>query len=56
MMEAETLRPDSDHAPAVEKDDSHRHGVEHGFGGEAVAFLDLPERKDSNGLGDDADD
>lgn len=51
MVEAESLRPNPDHAPAVEENDPDGDGVEHGFGGETVAFLNLPEREDANSLG-----
>ena len=56
IVEAEFLRPDSDHSPGVQQDDSNGYGVEHRFGGEAVAFLDVPEAEDSNCLGGDSDD
>ena len=33
VMETEALRPDADHAPAVEKDDAYGDDHEHGLGG-----------------------
>ena len=56
VVEAEVRAPDADHAPAVEQDDAEHDGVEHGFGGEAEAFLGPPEGVDAQGLGGDADD
>lgn len=55
LMEAERLRPDADHAPAVEDDDAHCDDHEHGFGREAVVFLDAPEGADADCLRGDAD-
>ena len=55
-MEAELLRPDSNHSPGVQQDDSDGHSVEHCLGGEAVAFLDVPETEDTYGLGGNSDD
>ena len=55
IVEAEFLRPDSDHSPGVQQDDSNGYGVEHRFGGEAVAFLNVPEAEDTYGLGGDSD-
>lgn len=55
-MESETLRPDANHTPPVQQDDAHRHGVEHGFRRQVVAFLDVPEGEDADGLRDDAND
>lgn len=56
IVEAEFLRPDSNHAPDVEEDYADCHGVEHGFGRQAEAFLDVPEAEDSYCLGCYADD
>jgi hypothetical protein len=33
IVEAELLRPDSDHSPGVQQDDANSYGVEHRFGG-----------------------
>lgn len=56
VVESEAVGPDPDHAPAIEQDDSHGYGVEHGLGGELEAFLDHPEGEDTHRLGENADD
>lgn len=56
LVEPEGLRPDADHAPAVEEDNADGHGHEHGLGGEGEAFLDLPVGSNADGLRGDADD
>lgn len=42
-MEAETLGPDADHAPAIEQYDADGDEVEHGFCAEVEVALDEPE-------------
>lgn len=49
-VESKALRPDTDHAPTVEEDDGYSDGVEHGFGAEAEALLDVPEAVDADSL------
>lgn len=50
IVETKLLRPNTDHAPAVEQDDANGHGVEHGLCREAEALLDLPESENAHGL------
>jgi hypothetical protein len=56
VMEAEALTPNTDHAPAVKKDDANGDHIEHRFCGQAVTALDGPERIYSNRLSGDAND
>jgi hypothetical protein len=55
-VEAELLRPDSNHSPGVQQNDSDGYSIEHRLGGKAVAFLDVPEAEDAHGLGGNSDD
>nr|POF03974.1 glucosamine-6-phosphate isomerase 1 [Quercus suber] len=56
VVEAKALRPDADHAPAIQQDDADGYGVEHGLGRQLIAFLHVPECQDAHALGGDADD
>jgi hypothetical protein len=51
IMEAELLRPDTNHSPAIKQDDANGDGIEHSFGREAPAFLNLPKGEDAHSLG-----
>jgi hypothetical protein len=51
IVEAELLRPDANHPPAIEQDDANGHGIEHSLCREAEAFLYLPEGENAHGLG-----
>lgn len=50
MVESKPLRPDPDHARAIEKDDADCYGIEHGFCSEFISLLDRPERIYTDGL------
>jgi hypothetical protein len=50
MVESKPLRPDPDHAPAIEQDDADCYGIEHGFCSELISLLDRPERIYTDGL------
>lgn len=50
MVEADFLRPDADHAPAVQEDDGDDHGIEHGARVDAAPALDAPEGVDAGRL------
>ena len=39
-MEPKLLRPDADHAPSIEENDSNGYSVEHSLCGKAETFLD----------------
>lgn len=54
MMEAKFLRPDTDHAPAVQQDDADGHSVEHGLRSKLPTFLNVPEGVDAYKLGENA--
>ena len=56
IVEAELLRPDANHAPAVEQYNADCDNHEHSLGREPIAFLNLPEGTDANGLSRDTDD
>lgn len=56
VMEAEALTPNTDHAPAIKKDDANGDYIEHRFCGQAVTALDGPERIYSNRLSGDPND
>lgn len=50
IVETEALRPDADHAPAVEQDYGDGDGVEHCFGAQREPLLDCPESVDADCL------
>lgn len=49
-METEALGPDSDHSPAVEKDNAKCDNVEHGFGSQLITLLNEPKRVNTDSL------
>lgn len=50
VVEAESLREDSNHPPEIEQDYVYGDNVEHCFCGEVEALLSPPEAVDSNSL------
>lgn len=50
MVESKPLRPDADHAPAVEQDDADCDRTEHGLRSELVSLLDEPKGVYTDGL------
>jgi hypothetical protein len=47
-MESELVRPDTDHAPAIEQHDAQHDNVEHDFGAELEALLHGPKSPDTD--------
>jgi len=54
MMEAKPLRPDANHAPGIQDDNTEGDDIKHCFSRESISLLDPPETVNSDCLGCDS--